>query len=533
MAQLSGDSTSRLPGHSQSSEIFDLAQELTAGRKVIVASNRGPLSFTMEHAGIGENPGQLNARQESNRTVEIFSTLADFPVTWISASANAADRAAMESLAGENGIHSEVLPVGWSVRFVSTARRVPHRFYNVICNPLLWFLLHRSWSPTFTPAMGPHEHDAWDRGYVTVNRMFADEIAHAARISESPPTDQTNPGRPIALVVRDYQLMLVAGMVRKDHPKAIIHQSFETPWPWPSDLEILPEEWRTSIFDSLLSADVVAFPTARDIRAFVSGLGEYVDNAVISADGRQIAHMGRIVRLVISGPTVRTEQILRVREFSSTQRLIAELGSGGDPHVFVTVDRAEPNKNIIRSIEAFDELLKQNADLAGHARFLLVLTPGPSHISGYRRLSDEIERAARRVNDRISGDSPVRVFLENNFYRTVAALAVYDTLVSVPVVDGLGRSAMDGPVINSVSGNLILSDTNPAAELFGDSVFLVAFADTVAIRDAMAAAIAQTDADRRRSAGELKAIVDALKIENAAQQLLGEMLAIDSSTGVS
>ena len=187
----------------------------------------------------------------------------------------------MEKLSPDgDAVRSDVIPAEWQVRFVASPRRVYHKFYNVICNPLLWFLVHRSWSPTFTPTIGTQEHDAWNRGYRAENEMFADEVSLAAG-NES-----------FALISRDYQLMLVPSMVRESHPDAAIHHSFDTPWPWPTDFEILPSEWRLQVLESLLAADFISFPSSRDISAFLACVTEFMGDRAETSDGNSISSGG-------------------------------------------------------------------------------------------------------------------------------------------------------------------------------------------------------------------------------------------------
>ena len=385
MAHSSGDTSSTAPdgrrAQHDKSDVAELAKQLVSGRKLLVATNRGPLYFTEDRSS------ELTAKRDNSRVSESFDPLSDVPVTWISGAVSSADRKAMETLSSDGGsILSDAIPAAWQVRFVAPPRRVHHKFYNVICNPLLWFLLHRSWSPTFTPTIGAQEHDAWNRGYRAVNQMFADEVSVAA--------DNDS----FALISRDYQLMLVPGMVRKSHPDAAIHHSFETPWPWPSDFEIFPPEWREQVLESLLMADFISFPSSRDIRAFIACTTVFMgmDGRVETLTGNSISFAGRNVRLVVSPPSTRSVQFKSVADFDATKRIISDLNSEDFGHTFVTVDRAEPHKNIVRSINGFGELLRREPEIVSHARYLLFLNPGPAHISAYKRLSDEIRRAARR-----------------------------------------------------------------------------------------------------------------------------------------
>jgi trehalose 6-phosphate synthase len=513
MAHQSGNTSSTVPDSRRvqhdESVVAELAQRLVTDRKLLIASNRGPLYFTEDRSS------ELTAKRDNSRASESFDLLSGVPVTWISVAVSTADRKAMESLSPDGGsVRSDVIPVRWDVRFVAPPRRVHHKFYNVICNPLLWFLLHRSWSPTFTPTIGVQEHDAWNRGYRGVNRMFADEVSVAANDDS------------FVLISRDYQLMLVPGMVRESHPNAAIHHSFETPWPWPSDLEIIPAEWRAQVLESLLAADIISFTSNRDVSAFIACATEFMGGRVETLDGNLISFADRNVQLNVSPPSTRSDQFKSVKDFDATKRIIDDLKSERFDHTFVTVDRTEPHKNIVRSINGFGELVRREPELASHVRYLLFLNPGPAHISAYKRLSDEIRRAARRVNEKAGDFQPVRVVEESNFYRAVAALCVYDTLVSVPVIDGSGRTAFDGPMVNTENGGLILSEANVAVDHLVDFVSRVGFGDTSALADAMGAAIVESADDRIRKADGIRSILDAFPEAAFIRQVLSDLLTV-------
>ena len=58
------------------------------------------------------------------------------------------------------------------------------RFYNVIANPILWFIQHYLWDLSNAPDIRQEELDAWDFGYQAVNGDIAapccDEIEGAS-----------------------------------------------------------------------------------------------------------------------------------------------------------------------------------------------------------------------------------------------------------------------------------------------------------------------------------------------------------------
>ena len=350
-----------------------------------------------------------------------------------------------------------------------------------------------------------------------VNQSFADRISDIAD------------GNRIALICRDYQLMLVPGMVRERHPDSMIHFSFETPWPWLSELELLPIAWRSELLNSLLSADVVSFPIDADKNAFIACVRSHFSSkldkqpASVRFGADLLTIDSHDVRLSVLAPSVRSPQFNTVLNFSPTQRFIMDLSEHDSKHTFVTVDRSDPHKNIVRSINAYGELLKRRPDLAETTRYLLMLTPGPTHISAYRRVSEEVRRAVRKVNDAVKNSNPIRVYEENNFYRAIAALSVYDTLVSIPVADGVGRSPLDGPVVNTKNGGMILSENDATSDLFSDKASIVSFTDVAGITNAMEEAVDESSESRSAKSAAIQDIVGLLDPAATVHQIISEL----------
>ena len=172
-----------------------LLDAVLQGERLILASNRGP----MEHH-VQPN-GDLQARRGSGGVVTALSGLtgqAEF--TWIASAMGEGDRRVAAANEGR-AVRSPLPGQRVSVRYVTTARRVYHKYYNIICNPLLWFLQHYMWSSPYTPRIDGAIYDAWENGYAQVNREFADAIIEEAG-GES--------ARPLVML-HDYHLYLAPG----------------------------------------------------------------------------------------------------------------------------------------------------------------------------------------------------------------------------------------------------------------------------------------------------------------------------------
>src|SRR6476646_10859901 len=131
-------------------------------RKLIVVSNRGPVTYSRED-------GKRSARRGGGGLVTALRGLiAHHDVTWIASAMSDEDRAIA---AEHDGSFEETTRDGHSYRLRLIAHDSPayERFYNVVANPALWFVQHRL---PLRP-LGAQFRDAWDEGYVPVNAAFA------------------------------------------------------------------------------------------------------------------------------------------------------------------------------------------------------------------------------------------------------------------------------------------------------------------------------------------------------------------------
>ncbi|MEQ1738185.1 MAG: trehalose-6-phosphate synthase, partial [Rhodoglobus sp.] len=124
------------------------------------------------------------------------------------------------------------------------------RYYEGWANGMLWPLFHSLLDLT------PIEVTGWDE-YVAVNRRFAEEVAR-----------QSRPGDTVW--VHDYQLLLVASMLRELCPAVRIGFFLHIPFPPTAILRALP--YREQLLRGLLGADLVGFHTPSYARHFASAL---------------------------------------------------------------------------------------------------------------------------------------------------------------------------------------------------------------------------------------------------------------------
>ena len=156
-----------LSQHNQTSvQLIELCQELLAERRLILISNRGPVEY---HANQDD---MLRLNRGSGGVVTALNAISRYvELTWIASTMGEGDRRTAAK-AGNERFRVPLPGQKLYLRFVTTPRSVYHKYYNILCNPLLWFLQHYMWNSPYTPNVDAKVYDAWDNGYVPVNQAF-------------------------------------------------------------------------------------------------------------------------------------------------------------------------------------------------------------------------------------------------------------------------------------------------------------------------------------------------------------------------
>src|SRR5688572_20312097 len=209
----------------------DVTQQLLERRRLIIASNRGPMEYHMD------SEGSLVAHRGGGGMVTALTSATRFvPATWVASAMTDGDRLAAERVEGgllqvpDNEIY---------VRFVTVPQSTYQRHYYVFCNPLLWFVQHFMWNTPRTPNIGRAVYEAWESGYIPVNEAISEAVIQEASRQSEPPY----------VLLQDYHLYLAPAMIREAVPDATILHFTHIPWPGPRYWGILPEFMRRRIHE--------------------------------------------------------------------------------------------------------------------------------------------------------------------------------------------------------------------------------------------------------------------------------------------
>jgi trehalose 6-phosphate synthase len=206
----------------------------------------------------------------------------------------------------------------------------------------------------------------------------------------------------------------------------------------------------------------------------------------------------------------------------------AHLKTQAGEYTIVRVDRAEPNKNIIRGFRAFDLLLAQHPELRGKVKFLVFLVPSRPHIRQYQHYTEDILSLVQQLNAKYGTQEwqPITIFHENNYLQALAGMKLYDVLLVNPVVDGMNLVAKEGPLVNERNGVVVLSETAGAYEQLKKHVLPVSPADLEGTMQALYAALLMGPNERQERARAIKATVECEDTRHWLQCQLEDLLTI-------
>src|SRR5918992_6361948 len=228
-------------------------------RRLIVVSNRGPVSF-------GREAGERTARRGAGGLVTALRSLVDHhDVTWIASALGDEDRAVAEESGHAAIDESSNEGAHYRLRLVAHDPDAFDRFYNVVANPTLWFAQHYLWGLSEQPVLDHAFHAAWHEGYVAVNSAFARAVVE--ELERQPDA---------AVFFHDYHLYVAPAFVRRARPEATLSHFVHIPWPEPDYWSVLPGSIRRAVHEGLLANDVVGFHTERWVRNFLRACEDVV-----------------------------------------------------------------------------------------------------------------------------------------------------------------------------------------------------------------------------------------------------------------
>ncbi|MCZ9346348.1 trehalose-6-phosphate synthase, partial [Streptomyces sp. TRM76130] len=443
--------------------------------QVLVASNRGPVSYEIQ------DDGSLRSKRGGGGLVSGLSAIGpDAGALWVCSALTDGDREAVRRGAGEDG-----------VRMLDVPADVHADAYNGIANSVLWFVHHMLYQTPLEPAFDAEFRRQW-ASYEAFNRAFAEALAEEA-------------AEGAAVLVQDYHLTLVPGMLRELRPDVRISHFSHTPWAPVDYFRMLPDDIAGQVLRGMLGADRLGFLTRRWARAFTACCDALVGGVGTTEVG--------VHGLGADADFLRK----RSREADVDERMAAlraQIGTGpdGPRRTIVRVDRTELSKNIVRGLLAYRRLLADRPEWRERVVHVAFAYPSRQDLAVYREYTAEVQRVADEINAEYGTDgwTPVVLHVKDDFARSLAAYRLADVALVNPIRDGMNLVAKEVPVVSDEGCALVLSREAGAYEELGEDAVVVNPYDVTGTARALHEALGLPAGERAERSKRLAAAATAL-----------------------
>jgi trehalose 6-phosphate synthase len=455
---------------------------------LVLVSNRGPVTF--------DEAGEIQ-RGSGGVVTALMGLASHREAIWI-ASAMTEQDARMSHTQGGRSFPVRA-PSGqeFHVRLVVSDPDAYDRFYNVVANPMLWFIQHYLWDLSNAPDIRGEEIEAFEFGYNVVNEDLARAVVEELQGSSEP-----------VVMVHDYHLYTLPDLVRRALPDVFLHHFVHIPWTQPDAWRVLPARIREEIFAGLLANDIIGFHTRSYRHNFLQCCRDLMDLDVDFSRG--IVHTGEREVWVRAYPLpIDHRATRRIAQSARVEGFERELLRRRRDFLILRVDRADLSKNVLRGFSAFDLFLEQHPEFSERVTFMAQLMPSRTDVPQYAEYLERIEALVAVVNHRHGTPDwmPIQLKLRDDLDEAMAAYKHYDVLLVNAMFDGMNLVAKEGPIVNEREGVSILSENTGAHEELGEYALSVNPFDIQELANSIYAALTMAPRERRRRAEGLARIV--------------------------
>lgn len=378
----------------------------------------------------------------------------------------------------------------YTLRRVWITKEEEEGYYYGFSNEGLWPLCHLTHErPLFRAA-------DWEQ-YVRANQRFADAVLDEVGDESA------------VVMVQDYQLALVPGMIKQQRPDLKVGLFWHIPWPNPEAFRICP--FRVEVLQGMLGADLIGFHLQQHCNNFLDTVDRMVEAKLdwdqFSAELR--GHTTLVRPFPISVQLWSEKHVAQGDELAAQCRELRHKFALGDGPIGVGVDRIDYTKGIAERFRAIERFFERNPEQCGKFSFVQLGAPSRTHIPRYRDLVTELETMADAINWKFKADTTgwkplhflvahhdgptVYAFLKMASVCVVSSLHDGMNLVSKEFVAAQGEPGPDG---STGDGVLILSEFAGAARDLSDALIVNPY-DTEEFAEAIRKAVEMPAAERR------------------------------------
>jgi trehalose 6-phosphate synthase len=478
------------------------AIDALGGESLVVVSNREPYMHQLRDG----KPTLV--RPASGLVTGLDPVLRATGGLWVAHGAGDADRQTADA--------SGCIPVPpedarYTLKRVWITKEEEQGYYYGFSNEGLWPLCHLT-----------HERPVFRAGdweqYVRANKRFADAVLEEIGDEKA------------VVMVQDYQLALVPGLLKAARPDLRVGLFWHIPWPNAEAFRICP--YRVELLRGMLGADLLGFHLQQHCNNFLETVDRMVE-AKLDWD-RFSAEIRGHTSLVRPFPI--SVQHWSERGVASGEKLGTQIAALREQHqlggltIGVGVDRIDYTKGIAERFRAIERLFEKHPHHRGKFTFVQLGAPSRTHIPRYRDLVTDLEAMADAINWRFqaNGWKPIHFLVDHHEGPTVYAFL---KLASVCVVsslhDGMNLVAKEFVAAkaegegehDAQEGVLVLSEFAGAARDLPEAIIINPY-DTEEFADAIHQAIGMDPKERRQRMTRMRLRVEEFNVYRWAADFL-------------
>jgi len=416
--------------------------------RLIIASNRLPFSLGREGEAVRlrQSSGGLvsaitsyfeNDHPQENITEKLWIGVADFPQEdW--------DKLVVDHSAN---YHFDIEPL-----FVD--KQTYNDYYNGFSNSVLWPLFH------YFPTLVEYPASYYE-AYVQINKAFCKELLRILK-----PND--------IIWVHDYQLMLLPQMLRQRRPDITIGFFLHIPFPSYEIYRLLPNEWKKSVLQGLMGADLIGFHTHDYVQHFIQSV-----KMILGADTyfHTLQYQNRLIKVDLFPIGIDYKKFNNAGSNPDVIQYAEEVKKNFlDKKIIFSVDRLDYTKGIMDRLNGFEFFLEQYPHWREKTVFILNVVPSRDEIQTYSERKKQLEEKIGTINGKfstISWQPIIYRYQHLPFHELIALYQLADVALITPLRDGMNLVAKEF-VASSASrtGVLILSELAGAASELNEAILV-------------------------------------------------------------
>ena len=471
-----------------------LHKKLT-GERIIVVSNREPYIHSKKGDGIDVH------RPASGLVTAVEPVMRACSGTWIAHGSGTADQETSDRF---DRVMVPPEHPEYTLRRIWLTKEEELGYYYGFSNEGLWPLCHIAHvRPIFRSS-------DWEQ-YKSINQRFADAVVKEA--------DSDDP----VVLVQDYHLALLPGMIRKALPKATIITFWHIPWPNPESFGICP--WRQELLRGMLGSTILGFHTPFHRKNFLETVDRYLETR-IEHESSTISRRGKLT-MVESYPI----SIQWPPPWQNSQPSVEEcrveirnaLGVGPEHKIGIGVDRMDYTKGILERFRAVQKLLETHPELIGSFTFIQIAAPTRSALDDYQSFEAQVNNLCHRINQRFSRGSwqPICLKAEhhepevvNRYYRAA------DVCMVTSLHDGMNLVAKEFVASrDDEQGVLVLSQFTGAAHELHEALIVNPY-HIEQTAEALYLAVSMPDYEQRERMRSMRTLVRDFNVYRWAGRML-------------